>query len=195
MNRLTGTLVISLMLLGTLGIIATFPNLTVPIAHATMQIQINNQDTFEGLTLNTTGTVKYNSTAVTDGHLTVTVLNGTTIVATTRYAVQPEAAHSGSAVRFIMYAHVKDSPGLELAAYLYVNVSNGTVTAYFAARNDDFNKDGSVDFIDASVMQYHTGYCQGQSNYDPETDLNASGCTDIIDYSIFSITYGFLAYR
>lgn len=194
MKQLTGTLVISLMLLGAFGIIATFPNLAVPFAHATTQIQINNRDTFEGLTFNTTGIVKYNSTAVTDGHLTVTVLNGTATVKTTTYTITAEVA-GHSAVRFILYAHVKDSANLELAVYLYVDVSNGTVTAYFAARNDDFNQDGIIDINDYSVMQAHYGYCSGNPEFDPETDLNADGCTDINDFSIMSATYGFKAYR
>jgi hypothetical protein len=102
---------------------------------------------------------------------------------------------NGNIVRFLMFAHVNDSANIEVAAYLYVDVSNGSVNAYCGARNADFNQDGTVDFIDYSIMSYHAGYCSGQPGFDPVTDLDADGCTNIIDVSIFNVVYSDPAYR
>ena|SRR2546430_3007767 len=176
-----------------LGVLASVAGLAIPVVKADSNIKVNQQTTFESTTFNTTGTLTHNSTAIKGGSLKLKVTDGTIIVTTT-YTINAQKAN-GNIVRFLMFAHVNDSSNIEVAAYLYFDVSTGTVSSYFALRNADFNQSGTVDFIDYSIMQYHYGYCSGQSQFDPATDLNANGCTDFIDYTVFSAVYSDPAYR
>lgn len=190
-RRSAAALMIGVMIFGT--VFLTFSSLNILPVRGDSTINVNRQDTFEGDTFNTTGTLTYNSTFVTGGSLTVKATAGSTTITVTYTIKAQRAGHN--AVRFVLYSHETDSASLELAAYLYVDVSTGTVTSYFAARNDDFNQNGIIDINDYSFMSAHYGYCSGQSEYAPATDLNASGCTDINDYSVVQVTYGFPAYR
>jgi hypothetical protein len=176
-----------------LGVLSSVAGLAIPVVKAQSNIKVNQQATFEGITFNTTGTLTYNSTAIKGGSLKLKITDGPVIVTTT-YTINAQKAN-GNFVRFLMFAHVNDSSNSEVAAYLYVDVSTATVSTYFGARNADFAQHGTVDFIDYSIMSYHSGYCSGQSQYDPATDLAARGCTDVVDWGIFNIVYGDPAYR
>ena len=189
-RRVIATVIISLVVLG--GLAALGPN-TIRGVWASSAIKVNNQDTFEGITFNTTGTISYNSTAVTGGSLKLTVTDGTVIV-TTHYAINPQTANHNW-VRFILFAHVNDSSNSEVGAYVYVNVSTGTVGYYFGARNADINQSGTVDIVDYGFFSYRYGSCPGDSKYDPRADLANTGCIGIIDAGIWNIIYGDPAYR
>ena len=189
-SRVIAAVVISLVILG--GLAAFSPN-AIPRVWASSAIKVNSQDTFEGINFNTTGTISYNSTAVTGGSLRLKVTDGT-IVVTTHYALNVQTA-SSNYVRFILFAHVNDSSNSELGAYIYVNVSTGTVSYYFGARNADINQDGTVDIIDYSFFSYRYGTCPGDAKYDPRADLANTGCIGIIDLSIWNIIVGDPAYR
>jgi hypothetical protein len=120
-----------------LGVLASVAGLAIPLVRADSNIKVNQQATFEGITFNTTGTLTYNSTAIKGGSLKLKITDGTVIVTTT-YTINAQNAN-GNIVRFLMFARVNDSSNIEVAAYLYFDVSNGSVNAYFGARNADFN--------------------------------------------------------
>ena len=123
----------------------------------------------------------------------MTVKDGT-IVVTSHYALNPQTA-SHSYVRFILFAHVNDSSNSELGAYVYVNISTGTVSTYFGARNADINQDGTVDIVDYGFFNYRYGTCPGDPKYDPRADLANTGCIGIVDSGIWNIIVYDPAYR
>ena len=176
-----------------LGVLASLGGLAIPFVRAEGNIKVNQQNTFEGITFNTTGTLSYNSSYVKGGSLKLKVTDGTIIVTTT-YTINAQEAYSNE-VHFLLFAHVNDSSNIEVAAYVFVNVSTGTVVGYAGARNADINKDGVVDLIDYQFGQYYFGTCPGGSKYDPRADLAATGCIGIIDESLWGSVYYDPAYR
>ena len=191
-NRPLSGVLITVMVL---GVLASATGLAIPIVKADSNIKVNQQDHFEGITFNTTGTLTYNSTAIKGGSLKLKITDGTIIVTTTYSINAQKASGNGHIVRFLMFAHVNDSSNSEVAAYLYIDVSTGTVNAYFGARNADINQDGTVDIIDYGFFSYRYGTCPGDSKYDPRADLAATGCIGIIDAGIWNIVYGSPSYR
>lgn len=176
-----------------LGVLASLAGLAIPLVRASGNIKVNQQNTFEGITFNTTGTLSYNSSYVKGGSLKLKITDGTIIVTTT-YTINTQEAYNNE-VHFLLFAHVNDSSNIEVAAYVFVNVSSGTVVGYAGARNADINKDGVVDYIDYEFGQYYFGTCPGGSQYDPRADLAATGCIGIVDESLWGSVYLAPEYR
>src|SRR5437879_6809163 len=104
-RRSPAALMIGVMIVGT--VFLTFSSLSILPVRGVSTINVNRQDTFEGDTFNTTGTLTYNSTFVTGGSLTVKTTAGTTTVAVTYTISAQNAGHN--AVSFVLYSHEYDS--------------------------------------------------------------------------------------
>jgi hypothetical protein len=53
----------------------------------------------------------------------------------------------------------------------------------------DLDADGDVDRIDQSIFRSSLGKCAGDGGFIPETDYNATGCTDLDDYRLWFVFY------
>lgn len=54
----------------------------------------------------------------------------------------------------------------------------------------DADRNGVVDTDDASIVLASLGRCSGQTDYDPNADLNGDGCVNALDVGIFTIAEG-----
>ncbi len=54
----------------------------------------------------------------------------------------------------------------------------------------DVNGDGDVDLNDLALLLAASGMCEGDPDYDPHADFDASGCVDLADLATLLAVYG-----
>ena len=62
--------------------------------------------------------------------------------------------------------------------------------AIFDPCTEDLNKNGMVDIIDALTASVSYGTASGDSNYNPDADVDGSGVVNLFDLSAIAFNYG-----
>ncbi len=66
----------------------------------------------------------------------------------------------------------------------------GAAVFQFTVLQGDVNRDGVVDILDHTALGAVLGTCEGEPDYDPHADLDASGCVDDADAAILISAFG-----
>ena len=158
------------------------------VAHATTQTTSFSQTiSFDGVTVKVSGTITVDTTAKTlSATVTLTEVNSTTgaTIFSKTFTLNLSFATSNS-LRFVL--NIPAVP-LMLAASCTVNV--GSPATCMVSRTPDLNHDGTVDFLDASMLAFAFGSTPGTTRWNPAADLNADGQVDILDAALFAADYG-----
>ncbi len=159
-----------------------------PVHAITQTATFSQTISFDGVTVNVSGTFTVDTTAKTlSGTASVSVVNstsGATIFSKT-FAISLSFASTNN-IRVVLA--IPAIP-LTLAASCSVDVTTGSASC-MVSRDPDVNHDGIVNIIDFGMLGASYGSTAGSTRFNPAVDLDANGRVDIIDAGIMGADYG-----
>jgi PKD repeat protein len=142
--------------------------------------------TFDGLNVSLTGVFTVNATSQTaSGSITVTAINATTgaTVYTNTFDIARPVTNGNA--QFILAI---PTSSMSLGATCHVD-STGQTTSLLT-RDPDIAHHAVVDITDVAQLAFYFGTTKASATYNPATDLNADGQTDILDVAIIASDFG-----
>jgi subtilase family serine protease len=170
------------------------PNATsIAVMLSSISVPVNNTSSFHGITVTTNGTLTMSPIFLTlSGTLSATARNSSTLALlfSKTYTVPVIALELKGGVEqasFLLKIAISPYP---LSSDVTLRFQSSAPTAsVLVTREIDLNNNGSVDFLDASILAIAFGSSFGSSNYNPQADLDANGTVDFIDASILAFFF------
>ncbi len=166
-----------------------------PDANATVNsllrvpISINNTNTFQDLSIRTSGDiiVDLGSSKITGSTLT-TVTNTTdgSVLVSENLTINVKYS-TGSNPRIVLVAPLRSET---LGVTCNIALAPTPTASTIVSKDPDIDRDGAINVFDLSILLSSFGTSTGSQGFNPAADLNGNGTVDSFDLSIFLSDYG-----